>query len=189
MLDFGGHIYQKCPTLPSIQGDHSQYNLLINSIPTELQTAFLTYGQLQSLREHMRAYITVHDILKDLIIYARTEDNPTAEGHPMLSKHRQALKDLETDLNMWIGNVFQCVKCAGQHLTKDCSITQYTENPLCANCNGSGEVPTLPPIEDVIKTVLPAIKNANDFYDKMYALIKAASEVFEKPITRILPHC
>ncbi|GIY24358.1 nucleic-acid-binding protein from transposon X-element [Caerostris darwini] len=32
----------------------------------------------------MRAYITAHDILKDLIIYAITEDNPTAEGHPML---------------------------------------------------------------------------------------------------------
>ncbi|GIY22672.1 hypothetical protein CEXT_41551 [Caerostris extrusa] len=31
----------------------------------------------------------------------------------------------------------KCVKCAGHHLTKDCSITERTETPVCANCHGS----------------------------------------------------
>ncbi|GIY59034.1 hypothetical protein CDAR_275451 [Caerostris darwini] len=135
------------------------------------------------------------------------------------------------------------IECAGQHLTKDCSITNHTENPICANCNGSHPVsyrgcPKFPKLNSttnkqpanpvtfnsnfakpnisysaiisnnsnitndtpsplntlkeavfdseillllqVIKNVLPAIKNATKSYDKMYALIKVASEVFEQ---------
>ncbi|GIY06949.1 hypothetical protein CEXT_334341 [Caerostris extrusa] len=39
---------------------------------------------------------TVQDILSSLIHHTRTEANPTAAGHPMLTKTRQSLKDLET---------------------------------------------------------------------------------------------
>ncbi|GIY62197.1 nucleic-acid-binding protein from transposon X-element [Caerostris darwini] len=73
---------------------------ILHSIPSELHTACLTFGQLQSLREHARTYITVQDILSSQIHHIRTEANPTADGHPMLAKPRQSLKDLETDLNV-----------------------------------------------------------------------------------------
>ncbi|GIX98522.1 nucleic-acid-binding protein from transposon X-element [Caerostris darwini] len=218
-----------------------------------------------ALKDHARTYITVQDILTSLIIH----DNPTAKGHPMVDKPRQSLKDLETDLNVWVvekynnkGGISQCrrcqqfghssincklsmkwVKCAGQHLTKDLSITNHTENPICANCNGSHPAsyrgcPKFPKLNStnnkqpantftfnsnfskpnisyssitsnnpnntndtpsllntlkevvfdseillllqVIKNVLLAIKNATNSYDKMYALIKATSEVFEQ---------
>ncbi|GIY64970.1 nucleic-acid-binding protein from transposon X-element [Caerostris darwini] len=137
----------------------------------------------------------------------------------------------------------KCVKCAGHHLTKDCTITNHTDTPVCANCQGSHPAsyrgcPKFPKLNQstnkqstnpvsftsnftkpnisysamastssnstndtpslltslkeavfdseillllqVIKTVLPAIKNATNPYDKMYALIKAASDVFDQ---------
>ncbi|GIY04740.1 hypothetical protein CEXT_268111 [Caerostris extrusa] len=76
-------------------------DILTQSIPAELHTACLTFGQLQSLREHARTFITVQDILSSLIHHTRTEANPTAAGHPMLAKTRQSLTDLQTDLNVW----------------------------------------------------------------------------------------
>ncbi|GIX66919.1 nucleic-acid-binding protein from transposon X-element [Caerostris darwini] len=94
---------------------------ILHSIPSELHTACLTFGQLQSLREHARTYITVQDILSSQIHHIRTEANPTADGHPMLAKPRQSLKDLETDLNVWVGNVIS-------YLTTDHFIPIFTEN-------------------------------------------------------------
>ncbi|GIY29686.1 hypothetical protein CDAR_478111, partial [Caerostris darwini] len=73
-------------------------DILQQSIPAEFHTACLTFGQLQSLREHARTFITVQDILTSLINHTRTEANPTAAGHPMLTKTRQSLTDLQQDL-------------------------------------------------------------------------------------------
>ncbi|GIY19105.1 hypothetical protein CEXT_335671 [Caerostris extrusa] len=96
-------------------------DILTQSIPAELHTACLTFGQLQSLREHARTFITVQDILSSLIHHTRTEANPTAAGHPMLAKTRQSLTDLQTDLNVWVGNLIH-------YLTTDQFIPVYTEN-------------------------------------------------------------
>ncbi|GIX84003.1 nucleic-acid-binding protein from transposon X-element [Caerostris darwini] len=137
----------------------------------------------------------------------------------------------------------KCVKYADQHLTKDCSITDRTETPVCADCQGSHPAsyrgcPKFPKLNNptnkqsanpvtftsnyakpnisysaitssnsntttndtpsllntlkdavfdseilllqVIKNVVSEIKKAINPYDKMYALIKAASEVFEQ---------
>ncbi|GIY12397.1 hypothetical protein CDAR_288841 [Caerostris darwini] len=96
-------------------------DILQQSIPAEFHTACLTFGQLQSLREHARTFITVQDILTSLINHTRTETNPTAAGHPMLTKTRQSLTDLQQDLTVWVGNLIQ-------YLTSDQFIPAYTEN-------------------------------------------------------------
>ncbi|GIY88012.1 nucleic-acid-binding protein from transposon X-element [Caerostris darwini] len=96
-------------------------DILQQSIPAEYHTACLTFGQLQSLREHARTFITVQDILTSLVNYTRTEANPTAAGHPMLIKTRQSLTDLQQDLTVWVGNLIQ-------YLNSDQFIPVYTDN-------------------------------------------------------------
>ncbi|GBN60317.1 Nucleic-acid-binding protein from transposon X-element [Araneus ventricosus] len=34
----------------------------------------------------------------------------------------------------------RCIKCAGVHETRDCSIKNKIENPICINCNGEGHL-------------------------------------------------